>query len=82
MCWLYILRSESDNSFYIGITSDIERRLLEHNERSTEKYTSKKRPWALVFSKKYSTRREAMQEEHRLKQCKNRAYLMWYISTP
>ncbi|MDP4011084.1 MAG: GIY-YIG nuclease family protein [Candidatus Roizmanbacteria bacterium] len=41
MFTVYILQSEQDNSYYIGSTSDLENRILEHNYEGTG-YTSKK----------------------------------------
>ncbi|WP_317127954.1 GIY-YIG nuclease family protein [Gillisia mitskevichiae] len=41
---VYILEC-SDNSFYIGITSNLDRRITEHNTgKNTSAYTFKKRP--------------------------------------
>ena len=47
--YIYILYSEKANKYYIGHTSDVNRRLFEHNnpEKST-KFTAKYLPLALV----------------------------------
>jgi putative endonuclease len=47
--YVYILKC-SDNSYYTGVTNDIERRLNEHNlGLNKESYTYNKRPLNLVF---------------------------------
>ncbi|QLH48100.1 MAG: GIY-YIG nuclease family protein [Bacteroidota bacterium] len=67
MGWfVYILTSQKDGDFYKGITQNIERRLEEHNS-GLSKFTSTKRPWHLVYSKEYESKREALIEERRLK---------------
>ncbi|MFA5029793.1 MAG: GIY-YIG nuclease family protein [Patescibacteria group bacterium] len=40
---LYILQSERDGSYYIGYSSDLEKRIRQHNS-STGRYTSNKKP--------------------------------------
>ena len=47
MFYLYILYSESSDRYYVGYTTDIHRRLKEHNDTSHNTYTSKHRPWRL-----------------------------------
>lgn len=46
---VYIVRC-SDNSYYTGVTNNIDRRLFEHNTGlNKESYTYKRRPVKLVF---------------------------------
>jgi len=67
MWFLYILKCK-DNTLYTGITTDLERRLNEHNTKKTgAKYTSIRRPVRIVFSKKFKDRSEASKEEARIK---------------
>ncbi len=48
--WVYILRC-SDASYYVGMTNDLDRRLLEHTTAFNEgSYTSDRRPVTLVYS--------------------------------
>lgn len=79
MAFLYIIKSGKDGSFYIGSSKNVENRLLDHNIRSTDKYTSKKRPWKIVYIREYKTLNEAIKEERRLKKCKSKKYLKWLI---
>lgn len=54
---------------YTGITTDISRRVSEHNSSKLgAKYTKARRPVKLIFSKKFRTRSKASKEEARIKQ--------------
>jgi len=67
MYHLYILRC-ADGSLYTGITTDVDRRMEEHNSSSLgAKYTRGRRPVALVFSQSFRDRSEASREEARIK---------------
>ncbi len=68
---VYILRC-SDRSFYTGITTDLSRRLDEHNgdDRLAARYTRSRRPVVLVYSEKCDNRRAALQREYAIKQMK------------
>ncbi|MGE4539728.1 MAG: GIY-YIG nuclease family protein [Bacteroidales bacterium] len=48
MYYLYIIYSESSDKYYVGISSDPERRLEEHNTSDRKSYTRKHRPWSIV----------------------------------
>jgi len=63
---VYILYSEKFSRYYIGQTSDLNNRLLRHNNGS-EKSTSPYKPWVLKCSLEKSTRSEAMLLEKKLK---------------
>jgi len=67
---VYILQSKKDLSFYIGFTSDIKRRLDEHNNGLSES-TKHKRPWVLIYCEIYRMRKDAAEREFKLKAHKN-----------
>ncbi len=46
---VYILRC-ADNTLYTGITTDLKRRVREHNSGKGAKYTSPRRPVVPVYS--------------------------------
>mgnify|MGYP001607244274 CR=1 FL=1 len=48
MFYVYILQSEKDKSRYIGVTSDLKRRIAEHNSGNA-KYSNLKRPYKLIW---------------------------------
>tara|TARA_R110001592_G_scaffold58770_1_gene177842 strand:- start:7038 stop:7295 length:258 start_codon:yes stop_codon:yes gene_type:complete len=57
-----------DGTYYTGITTDIERRTMEHNfSFKSAKYTRSRRPVKLVYSRKVGNRSEASKEEYRIK---------------
>lgn len=67
MWHVYIIKCR-DNSFYSGITVDLERRIKEHNEGGKgAKYTRARRPVKLVYKKRYRSRASASREEARIK---------------
>jgi len=69
--YVYFLRC-SDNSLYAGITTDLHRRLFEHNNSNKlgAKYTRVRRPVELVYSENFPDRKSASQREYQLKQLK------------
>jgi predicted GIY-YIG superfamily endonuclease len=74
----YILQSTITGGLYIGYTSDLEKRPLQHNE-SNGKYTSNKGPWVFIFYKKFDTKREAISLERHLKQWKSKKRVLEWI---
>lgn len=67
MYFVYGLRCE-DGTVYTGITTDLERRVREHNtSKLGAKYTRARRPVKLIYSKKFESRSEALVEEARIK---------------
>ena len=67
MYHLYILKC-ADKTLYTGITTDIVRRVGEHNSSKLgAKYTSSRRPVKVVYSKKFKNRSTASKEEARIK---------------
>lgn len=66
MYYLYILQSKIGDHFYIGSSSNINRRLQEHNQEksfSTKPY----RPWVLIYKEEYQERSSAAKREYFLK---------------
>ena len=58
----------ADGTFYTGITTDIARRLKEHNESNKgAKYTKARRPVTLVYEERYGSRSEAQKREYVLR---------------
>ena len=65
--FLYVVRCK-DNTFYTGITTDITRRLNEHNSsKQGAKYTKTRRPVKLVYWTSFKNRSEAQKAEYRFK---------------
>ena len=72
--FIYVLKSETTDSSYVGYTSNLEKRLVEHNNGKSLS-TRRKRPWRLVYKEEYSTRSEAASRERYFKSIKGRLEL-------
>jgi putative endonuclease len=65
--FVYILLC-SDKTMYTGITTNLERRVKEHNNSKLgAKYTKPRRPVKLIYSKEFTNRSESSKEEARIK---------------
>lgn len=69
--FVYILRTSS-NSLYTGQTNNLQRRLREHQSKSSKsaKYTRSFDSCKLVYFEKYDTRSKALKREFELKKWK------------
>jgi putative endonuclease len=72
---VYILYSQSYNKIYVGFTSNLEQRLLSHNELGKKGWTIKFRPWKLVYTEVYNSKEEALLREKMLKRAKGRDWI-------
>ena len=72
--YVYFLRC-ADNSLYAWITTDLKRRLHEHNNsnKRAAKYTRVRRPLDLVYAEQFSNRSDASSREYLLKQLSKKA---------
>jgi putative endonuclease len=64
--FVYIVKC-SDNSYYTGITSNLEQRITEHNNGRYPGYTSKRLPVILVYSNRFSNADDAIRAEKQIK---------------
>jgi len=71
----YVLYSEKHDKIYIGYTSNLQQRLISHNELATKGWTIKFRPWKLIYKEEYETKSEAMKREKQLKSYKGRTFI-------
>ena len=70
MYHLYILQC-ADKTLYTGITTDLKRRVGEHNNSKLgARYTASRRPVKLVYSKKFKNRSLASKAEMKIKKLK------------
>jgi putative endonuclease len=70
MYYLYILKC-ADGTLYTGITTDLQRRVAEHNEKKVgARYTASRQPVKLVYSKKFKNRSVASKKEAQVKKLK------------
>ena len=82
MFYVYILFSKSTDRYYIGHTSNVNRRLEEHNHPDEfSKYTAKGIPWNLILSFEIShSRGDARKVEKFIKMQKSRSFILKLIS--
>ena len=69
--YMYILKSERNNRYYIGSTNDLERRLMEHS-KGQAKATARLIPLKLVYQEEYSDLLDARRRENQIKKWKSR----------
>ncbi|WP_425446630.1 GIY-YIG nuclease family protein [Dethiothermospora halolimnae] len=67
MPYVYILRCK-DNSLYTGWTTDIDRRVKEHNSGKGAKYTRARRPVKLAYYEEHNNKSNAAKREYEIKQ--------------
>ena len=67
--YVYVVRCR-DNSLYTGVTTDLERRIHEHNHdnKQAASYTRARRPVELVYWETCENRSTALSREANLKQ--------------
>ena len=63
---VYLLKSCCDGTFYLGWTTGLSRRLVEHNSGFSS-FSRRKRPWQLVGWERYRSPAEAKARERTLK---------------
>ena len=66
--YVYLLRC-ADNTLYCGITTDLQKRLRQHNGEliGGAKYTKVRQPCELVYSEQVENRSEASKREYEIK---------------
>ena len=64
--YVYVVEC-SDGTLYTGYTTDVERRVDEHNAGKGAKYTRGRTPVEVVHSEEYETRSDAMSREAEIK---------------
>ena len=67
----YILKLK-DNSYYVGSTNDLTKR-LENHSKGYVKSTKNKLPFILIYTENYKNRSEAQSREYQIKRWKKRS---------
>ena len=68
--FVYILASQRNGTLYIGVTSDLVKRVWEHKNHFVEGFTKQYGVDRLVYFEQHSTMEEAIAREKRLKEWK------------
>ncbi len=80
MFTVYALYNSEADKIYIGQSSNIVRRLAEHNEKAGNHYTAKFRgEWKLIYQESVTTRSEALIREKQLKSANGREFVKTHI---
>jgi putative endonuclease len=74
MHYVYVMRSLTDDGFYIGYTRDLRKRLAQHTEGSALA-TARRRPWKLIYYEAYIEQVDAIGRERYLKSGAGRRFL-------
>jgi len=74
MYYVYVLLSLKDNKFYIGFTSDLKRRLKEHNAGNNIS-TKSRLPLKLVYYEAHLSKTDAQRREGYFKTSKGKSTL-------
>ncbi|EJW13620.1 Excinuclease ABC protein [Rhodovulum sp. PH10] len=65
--WVYILASRPGGTLYVGVTSDLIRRVYEHREGTVAGFTRRYAVKSLVYFERYDTAPPALQREKNIK---------------
>ena len=71
MYYTYILKSNKNNKYYIGSTSNLNTRFLLHNlgkVKSTKAY----KPWSIYYFEEFKSERDTILRERQIKSWKSR----------
>ena len=79
--YTYALYSESHDKIYIGYSTDPGKRLNSHNSQINRGWTSKYKPWKLVYKEEFESKKNAMLGEKHLKTAKGRKFIRSLIKS-
>ncbi len=75
MYTVYVLYSDKYDKIYIGYTSNLGKRLLNHNELGMKGWSKSFRPWNLIYKEAFVSKRDAMRREKELKSHQGRNFI-------
>lgn len=76
--WLYLLAC-ADGRTYTGIALDVDARFRVHASGKGSKFTRANRPLRILGAQPFTSRSQAQQAEHALKQLEKPAKLQWAL---
>lgn len=74
MYYVYVLRSNKDNKYYVGFTSNLKERINRHNKGSVES-TRFRKPFSLVYYEACVNEYDALHREKYLKTTYGKRYI-------
>jgi len=72
--YVYVIRSK-EGFLYKGMTDNLERRLVEHNNKELSFWTKRGTEWELIYKEEFDNKTEALKREKWLKTGIGREYL-------
>ena len=66
---VYIIQSDSNGRYYVGVTADAEKRLRYHN-CGANRSTRKQGPWKLIYKEEFNDKSTAWKREKQIKRYK------------
>lgn len=72
--YVYVIRSK-EGFIYRGMTDNLERRLVEHNNKELSFWTKRGTDWKLIYREEFDNKTEALKREKWLKTGVGREYL-------
>ncbi len=81
--FVYILRC-ADDSLYTGITTELDRRIAEHNDKNKKlgaRYTRSRQPVTLIYHETFESRSLASKREAEIKRLKRKQKLLLLASS-
>lgn len=81
MFTVYVLYSPKYDKIYIGVTSNIQQRMISHNQVGKKGWTIRYRPWQIVHTELFQNKQQALKREKELKSAKGRAFVRTLITS-
>ena len=72
---VYILKSLLSDKHYVGYTQNLISRFKSHNELGKKGFTTRHRPWRVIYVEFYTTKKQAMNREKFFKSGEGRAWM-------
>lgn len=73
--FVYVIQSEIDATYYVGMSQNVQERLHQHNAGKS-KYTSGHRPWKLIYMEEAGTSLDARRREKYFKSAAGKKHLL------
>ena len=77
---VYVLFSQIKNRFYIGFTSNLEERIIRHNQKS-QGFAGVVNDWVIVYTENYPSKEAAIKRELQIKSWKSRKKIQELIES-
>ncbi len=80
MFTVYVIYNKTTEKIYIGQTSNLQERIVAHNKKYGNHFTTKSQgKWELIYKESATTRSEALTREKQLKSYRGREFIKSHI---